>query len=110
MIDQAMHDEAAAEAIAVVERPAETLKYGWFVDAVLDEAETLLGMTSDQVLTGGLVIETTMSREHQDQLDKEFTKDIFPADASDGTPVQGAAACVNTPDRRGAGHRGRAQL
>lgn len=96
MIDQAMHDEAAAEAIAVVERPAETLQYGWFVDAVLDEAETLLGMSSDQVLTGGLVIETTMNRAHQDQLDKEFTKDIFPADASDGTPVQGAAACVNT--------------
>ena len=48
MIDQTMHDEAAAEAIAVVERPAETLQYGWFVDAVLDEAETLLGMTSDQ--------------------------------------------------------------
>ena len=96
MIDQTMHDEAAAEAIAVVERPAETLQYGWFVDAVLDEAETLLGMSSDQVLTGGLVIETTMNRAHQDQLDKEFTKDIFPADASDGTPVQGAAACVNT--------------
>lgn len=96
MIDQTMHDEAAAEAIAVVERPAETLQYGWFVDAVLDEAETLLGMTSDQVLTGGLVIETTMSRAHQDQLDKEFAKNVFPADASDGTPVQGAAACVNT--------------
>ena len=96
MIDQAMHDEAAAEAIAVVERPAETLQYGWFVDAVLDEAETLLGMTSDQVLTSGLVIETTMSRAHQDQLDKEFAKNVFPADASDGTPVQGAAACVNT--------------
>lgn len=96
MIDQATHDEAAAEAIAVVERPAETLQYGWFVDAVLDEAETLLGMTSDQVLTGGLMIETTMSRAHQDQLDKEFTKNVFPADASDGTPVQGAAACVNT--------------
>lgn len=96
MIDQAIHDEAAAEAIAVVERPAETLQYGWFVDAVLDEAETLLGMSSDQVLTGGLVIETTMSRAHQDQLDKEFAKNVFPADASDGTPVQGAAACVNT--------------
>lgn len=96
MIDQTMHDEAAAEAIAVVERPAETLQYGWFVDAVLDEAETLLGMSSDQVLTGGLVIETTMSRAHQDQLDKEFAKNVFPADASDGTPVQGAAACVNT--------------
>lgn len=77
---------------------------------MLDEAETLLGMTSDQVLTSGLVIETTMSRTHQDQLDKEFTKNVFPADASDGTPVQGAAAWRQYPDGRGAGHRGRTQL
>ena len=96
MIDQTAYDQATAEVIAVVERPAEKLQYGWFVDAVLDEAETLLGMTSDQVLTGGFIIETTMSRAHQDQLDKEFTKNVFPADASDGTKVQGAAACVNT--------------
>ena len=96
MIDQQRHDAARAETIAVAEKAPESLPYGWFVDAVLDEAESLLGMTSDQVLTGGLTIETTLSRAHQDALDAQFDKDLFPAKASDGTQVQGAAACVDT--------------
>lgn len=96
MIDQAAHDKALAETVAVVQKEPETLAHGWFVDAVLDEAETLLNMTSDQVLTGGLLIETTLSREHQQLLEKQFTKDLFPAKAADGTLVQGAAACINT--------------
>ncbi len=96
MITQAEHDAAQAEAVAVVRQEPVALAHGWFVDAVLDEAEQLLGMTSDQVLTGGFVIETTLSREHQQVLEEQFTKDVFPANAEDGTPVQAAAACVNT--------------
>jgi len=96
MIDQPTHDRAVKENVVLAEKIPETLEYGWFVDAVLAEAETLLGMTSDQVLTGGYVIDTTLSREHQQQLEAEFTKDVFPANASDGTQVQGAAACVDT--------------
>lgn len=96
MIDQSQHDGALAETVAVVQKEPEALEHGWFVDAVLDEAETLLGMTSDQVLTGGLLIDTTLSREHQQLLEKQFTKDLFPANASDGTKVQAAAACVDT--------------
>ncbi len=96
MIDQAAHDKALAETLTLADRPAETLPYGWFVDAVLDEAEQLLGMSSDQVLTGGFVIDTTLSRTHQETLEKQFTRDVFPANAADGTLVQSAAACVNT--------------
>ncbi len=96
MIDQATHDSAAREVIALAENPPEDLPYGWFVDAVLDEAESVLGLTSEQVLTGGFTIDTTLSREHQDVLDKQFLTDVFPQKASDGTLVQGAAACVNT--------------
>ena len=96
MIDEEEHDAAAAENIVLAEKPAETIPYGWFVDAVLDEAERILGMSSDQVLTGGFIIDTTLSRAHQEQLDEEFTKDVFPAKASDGTLVQGAAACLDT--------------
>ncbi len=96
MIDQTAYDQAASETLVLAQRPVEHLPYGWFVDAVLSEAEGLLGMTSDQVLTGGFVIDTTLSRAHQETLEAQFTRDVFPANASDGTLVQGAAACVDT--------------
>lgn len=96
LITQAEHDAALAEPIAVIKQEPVSLAHGWFVDAVLDEAEQLLGMTSDQVLTGGFLIETTLSRDHQTLLEEQFTKDVFPANAEDGTRPQAAAACVNT--------------
>jgi len=95
MITQEAYNEANAEELVLAEQPPEELTYGWFVDAALDEAEQILGLSSDQVLTGGFTIETTLSRTHQDALDTQFTKDLFPAKASDGTQVQGAAACVD---------------
>ncbi len=95
MITQQEHDAAANEELVLAELPPEELRYGWFVDAALDEAEQLLGLSSDQVLTGGFTIHTTLSQTHQNALDAQFAKDLFPADASDGTKVQGAAACVD---------------
>ncbi|MBR6571329.1 MAG: PBP1A family penicillin-binding protein, partial [Clostridia bacterium] len=96
MITQAEYDAASSEAVAIIEQKPEVLAHGWFVDAVLDEAEKLLGLSSDAVLTGGFVIDTTLSREHQEMLEEQFTKDVFPENASDGTQVQAAAACVHT--------------
>ena len=96
MIDQAAHDEAAQGELVLAEAPPPDVPYGWFVDAVLDEAEQLLGLSSEQVLTGGYHIDSTLSRTHQDLLDKQFQADVFPAKAKDGTLVQGAAAVVDT--------------
>ncbi len=95
MISQQQFETAQAEPLVLAELPPEELTYGWFVDAALDEAQRLLGLTGDQVLTGGYTIHTTLSAYHQDALDLQFTKDLFPADAADGTQVQGAAACVD---------------
>ncbi len=95
MIDTAEYTRAVNDLVKLAEREPEVLEHGWFVDAVLDEAEKLLGMTSDQVLTGGFIIDTTLSREHQRVLEEQFQRDVFPADASDGTKVQAAAACVD---------------
>ena len=98
MIDQTAYDQATAEVIAVVERPAEKLQYGWFVDAVLDEAETLLGMTSDQVLTGGFGIETTMSFAfHQDQLGCRPAQERFPPTPRTGRRCRRARRRASTP-------------
>ncbi len=95
MIDKQAFDAAMAEELTLRQATAEETPYGWFVDATLDEAAQKLSLTSDQLLAGGYTIETTLSREHQDLLNKQFTTNVFPANASDGTQVQGAAACVD---------------
>ncbi len=95
MITEKEYEAAKQEPLVLAEQVPEELTYGWFVDAALDEAEQILGLSSDQVLTGGYTIETTLSRQHQDALDQQFAKELFPANASDGTQVQGAAACVD---------------
>ena len=95
MIDTSEYTTAVNATVTLAAKEPEVLEHGWFVDAVLDEAEKLLGMSSDQVLTGGFIIDTTLSREHQRVLEEQFTRDVFPANASDGTKVQAAAACVD---------------
>lgn len=95
MIDSQAHDTARDDAVTVAQKEPEVFEHGWFVDAVLDEAEKILGLSSDEVLSGGLMIDTTLSREHQQVLEEQFTRDVFPANASDGTKVQAAAACVD---------------
>ncbi len=95
MINQTEHDAAANAELVLAEHPPEQMPFGWYVDAVLDEAESLLGISSEQVLSGGYTIDTALNREYQEQLDKRFENGDFPQKASDGTRVQGAAACVD---------------
>ena len=71
MIDQKAHDRARDEAVVVAQKEPEVFEHGWFVDAVLLEAEKILGLSSDEVLNGGYVIDTTLSREHQQVLEKQ---------------------------------------
>lgn len=72
--------------------------YGWFLDAALDEAAELLNLGVDDVLTSGLRIYTAFDPAIQDAADALFADDAnFPADASDGTPVQAAFVAIR-PD------------
>ena len=96
MIEPDAYEKARNETVMVAQKEPELFEHGWFVDAVLDEAEKILGLTSDEVLSGGFVIDTTLSRTHQQVLEAQFERDVFPANASDGTKVQSAAACVDT--------------
>jgi len=96
MIEPDAYEKARNEAVQVAQKEPDLFEHGWFVDAALDEAERILGLTSDEVLSGGFVIDTTLSRNHQQVLEAQFERDVFPANASDGTRVQSAAACVDT--------------
>lgn len=96
MLTADQYDEAIAEDLAPLASAAVQTAYGWFVDAVLDEAELQLDVSAETLLAGGYRIETTLDPAMQSTLDAQFLKDVFPAAAKDGTPVQSAAACVDT--------------
>ena len=96
MLTQAQYNEAVYEELTANEAPSTETEYGWFVDAVLEEAEYQLDVSAETLLAGGYRIDTTLDTSMQGILDAQYLTDVFPANASDGTPVQSAAACVDT--------------
>lgn len=96
MLSREAYEAASAEEIAPIEAAADNQKYGWYVDAVLDEAESLLSLQAETLLGGGYHIYTAFDPQQQDIMDTQFlAASYFPADASDGTRAQAAMASVD---------------
>ena len=96
MLTQEAYAAAVAQEITPVPQTEKENRYGWYVDAVLDEAEKLLSMQAESLLGGGYHIYTALDTAQQDLMNELFSSSgAFPADASDGTRVQGAMASVD---------------
>ena len=96
MLTPAEYDAALQEELTPKKSAALQTEYGWFVDAVLDEAELQLDVSAEMLLAGGYRIDTTLDPAMQQVMDKQFENaSVFPANAKDGTPVQAAAAAVD---------------
>ena len=96
MLTRAEYDEALAEELTPLAGQAVQTAYGWFVDAVLEEAELQLDVSAETLLAGGYRIDTTLDSAMQAILDEQYTRDVFPKGHADGTKVESAAACVDT--------------
>ncbi len=96
MLTEKEHQEAVSTQLTPVASTVVQTAYGWFVDAVLEEAELQLDISAESLLAGGYRIDTTLDTAMQSTLDTQFTRDVFPANHKDGTQVQAAAACVDT--------------
>lgn len=97
MITQQEHDEAAQESVWVLAQQEETQVDSWYADEALRESRQLLGLTADEVLSGGFSIYTACRPAIQQAADSAFAdSSLFPANAKDGTPVQGAMAVIDT--------------
>jgi len=71
-------------------------KYGWYRDYVISEAERILEIQADELMSGGYTIETCLDTERQKRAEALFEDDtLFPLDADDGTKVQAAFTCVD---------------
>lgn len=96
-ITQAEYDEAAVQDIWVAANVKNEEAYSWYVDEALNRAQALLSLSADEIVSGGYSIYTSYSPHHQQIADKLYAdKSFFPANASDGTPVQSALAVLDT--------------
>ena len=96
LLTQDAYDAALNEEIAPIPQTAQTAEYGWYTDAVLDEAEKRLSLQAEALLGSGYHIYTAFDPEQQDIIDGHFAQaSSFPADAADGTQAQAAMASVD---------------
>lgn len=92
MISDSQQIDAESEAVILAEK--EEVEYGYYTDMVLAEAESILSMDSEELLSSGCRIYTTLDQSLQENLEAVFKKPgNFPPNASDGDPCQ-AAVCV----------------
>lgn len=96
MLDESAYQAALTEEIIIRPQPVQENAYGWYIDAVLDEAGDLLGISGDQLLGSGYRIYTALDTVYQDNINAQYEKDsLFPEAASDGEKPQSAMACID---------------
>lgn len=72
-------------------------EYGWYRDFVLKEAGELLSLSSDQVLSGGFRIYTSLDTQRQKRIENIFeNENWFPQDAQSGEKAQSAFVALDT--------------
>ena len=94
-ITQEEADEAQKEALEL-HLSEESARYGWYLDAAATEAQEKLGISRDELLTGGYAIYTALDTGAQTAAEELFENGAnFPDPASDGTPAQAALVAEN---------------
>ena len=97
MISEEERDAAQSEALRLAASDGEDTRFAWYMDAVLDEAVDALGVSADEVISGGYQIYTNLDPAMQQAAEELFRDDAhFPAPAADGTPVQAALVALDT--------------
>ncbi len=96
-ITQEECDEAKAQSVWVIAQQEQTEVFSWYVDEVIRESQDLLGLSADEVISGGFQIYTAYDAGLQAIADGLYEDaSYFPVNASDGTPIQSAMAVLDT--------------
>ncbi len=87
--------KAQAEPVVLAEK--QKFSYGYFVDMVLSEAEELLCMGSEELLSSGYRIYTTLDQNLQKTLESLYEDEKnFPSDSQDGERCQSAFVVLDS--------------
>ncbi|MDL2289239.1 PBP1A family penicillin-binding protein [Clostridia bacterium OttesenSCG-928-F22] len=87
--------QAKAEKVTVTENE-QSYPYGYYTDTILIEAAQVLGITVDEVQSGGYRIYTSMDTALQEYLEQLNQNDaLFPAAAADGVKCESAIVVLS---------------
>ena len=90
-------ERAKREELVLTPGGQDTRARGWYLDAVLAQAEDMLGVTGDELTELGLRIYTGMDSRIQAICDEVFADEsLFPADSADGTHCQSALVLMDS--------------
>lgn len=91
-ITEEQNQQAQSEQVVLCEEPK--FEYGFFTDMVLSEAQSILGADSEELLSSGYRIYTTLDQGLQNKLETLFENaSNFPGNAQDGSLCE-SAVCV----------------
>ena len=80
-ISQTEYDAALVQPIELTESHQAMPEYGWYIDYALAEAERLLSLTPDELLSGGYRIYTSLDTGLQSRAQQLFESAEFPQTA-----------------------------
>ncbi len=70
--------------------------YGFYLDAAMESAADILGITFEQLVSSGFRVYTSMDVKMQTLLEQAYRdQTLFPANAEDGTRVQSSSICID---------------
>lgn len=96
VISEDAYREATANPLSVVMQKTQETDFDWYMDQVMLEAEDILGMDTEEILSSGLHIHTGLNPHIQRAADALFENGAnFPDPAADGTPVQASLVAMN---------------
>ncbi len=95
-ITEAEKQEASSKPLKLAPEADTLPSQGYFFNYAAEEACRLLNMDMDALMASGYKIYTTLDSRMQELAEAAMANDsLFPANAQDGTPVQGAMVILN---------------
>ena len=90
-ISEEERKQAVSSKIVLAENSSEEYPYGFYTDMVLSECEKILGISSEELLTGGYGIYTSLDTDVQETAQKIYSDStFFPQNSTDGTAPESA--------------------
>ncbi len=88
---------AKKEKVTLKLAPKLNTDFGFYLDETEKDAEAIIGISREDLISQGYRIYTTLDTALQAKCDSLFAnKDLFPPNAADGTPVQGALVVMDS--------------